>query len=39
MCTGTPACTAATPFCESPYVVAYTATCYEGCVQKKDCAP
>ena len=38
-CTGTPLCKIATPFCESPYVVAYTGSCYEGCVQKKDCAP
>jgi len=38
-CTGTPLCKIATPFCESPYVVAHTGSCYEGCVQKKDCAP
>jgi hypothetical protein len=38
-CTGIPACDAAIPFCEGPYVVAYTATCYEGCVKKTDCAP
>jgi len=33
------ACGAATPYCEGPYVVSYTATCFEGCVQSKDCAP
>lgn len=40
-CTATPglACGAATPYCEGPYVVAYTKTCFEGCVQSKDCAP
>jgi hypothetical protein len=32
------ACGAATPYCESPYVVSYTATCFEGCVQQTDCA-
>jgi hypothetical protein len=39
MCTGMPLCRAVTPFCEAPYVVSYTATCYEGCVNKKDCGP
>jgi hypothetical protein len=39
MCSGMPLCKVATPFCEAPYVVSYTATCYEGCVNKKDCAP
>jgi hypothetical protein len=33
------ACGAATPYCEGPYVVSYTATCFEGCVQSTDCAP
>ena len=32
------ACGAAPPYCESPFVVGYTATCYEGCVQQTDCA-
>jgi hypothetical protein len=38
-CSGMPTCTIATPFCEGDFVVSYTDTCYEGCVQKKDCAP
>lgn len=38
-CTGTPLCRSVAPFCESPYVVSYTGTCYEGCVKKTDCAP
>lgn len=40
-CTAGPgiACDAATPYCEGSYVVAYTKTCFEGCVQSKDCAP
>jgi hypothetical protein len=32
-------CRVATPFCEGTFVVAYTDSCFEGCVQKKDCAP
>jgi hypothetical protein len=33
-------CGAMTPRCESPaYVVSYTATCFEGCVAPKECAP
>jgi hypothetical protein len=39
MCTGMPLCKIATPFCELPYVVSYTGSCYEGCVKKTDCAP
>jgi len=39
MCTGTPLCKIGTPLCDGPYVVAYTATCYEGCVKQTDCAP
>ena len=31
------ACASATPHCESPYMVSYTLTCYEGCVLKTDC--
>jgi hypothetical protein len=38
-CSGMPLCRIATPFCEGTFVVSYTDTCYEGCVQKKDCAP
>jgi hypothetical protein len=38
-CNGMPVCTIPTPFCEGTFVVSYTGTCYEGCVQKKDCAP
>jgi hypothetical protein len=32
-------CDMATPFCESPYVLAYTAICYEGCVLDTECGP
>lgn len=32
------ACAAVPPVCEGPYVVGYTATCFEGCVQQTDCA-
>ena len=38
-CKGPALCRAATPFCELPFVVSYTGTCYEGCVNMKDCAP
>jgi hypothetical protein len=38
-CTGMPACMIVAPHCEGPYVVAYADTCYDGCVQQKDCAP
>jgi hypothetical protein len=38
-CSRMPMCTIATPFCEGDFVVSYTNACYEGCVQKKDCAP
>jgi hypothetical protein len=38
-CSGSPVCTIATPFCEGTFVVSYTGSCYEGCVQQKDCAP
>ena len=31
-------CDAVTPRCEGPYVVAYSGSCYEGCVQSSDCA-
>ena len=32
------ACDALTPYCEGPYVVSYTNSCYEGCVLATDCA-
>jgi hypothetical protein len=33
-------CTTQTPFCENPaYVISYAASCFEGCVAPKDCAP
>ena len=32
------ACEAPVPYCESPYVVSYTATCYEGCVRATACS-
>jgi hypothetical protein len=38
-CTGQPQCEIATPYCEGPYVVSYTATCYEGCARATECAP
>jgi hypothetical protein len=39
-CTGPVAfgCTIAPPFCELPYVLSYTANCYEGCVLQSECA-
>jgi hypothetical protein len=33
------ACTTPTPFCESPYVLSYTAVCFEGCVLSSECGP
>jgi hypothetical protein len=30
-------CKAATPYCESPYVVSYAGSCYEGCVRSLEC--
>ena len=35
-CTGSPTCGAATPYCESPYVLSYTS--FEGCVLPAECA-
>ena len=32
-------CTIAQPFCEGPYVIAYSNGCYEGCVRMTECAP
>lgn len=31
-------CTIAQPYCEGPYVVAYRAGCFEGCVLGTDCS-
>jgi len=31
-------CDLVAPHCEGPYVVAYSGSCYEGCVQSSDCA-
>ena len=40
LCKGTPICQIATPYCEAPAnVVSYTASCYEGCVRPRECAP
>ena len=36
-CSGTPMCDMATPHCEAPYVVSYTANCFEGCVDQREC--
>ena len=30
-------CEIVTPHCEGPYVIAYTPTCYEGCVRASQC--
>jgi hypothetical protein len=30
-------CTTHVPFCEAPYVVGYTSSCYEGCVRATAC--
>jgi hypothetical protein len=39
-CTGTPPCQSAAPYCDGPdYVASHTASCYDGCVRAKDCAP
>ncbi|HEX2658436.1 MAG TPA: hypothetical protein VHU40_09195 [Polyangia bacterium] len=38
-CTGSPTCEAPTPYCEGPYVVSYTAFCYDGCVRATACSP
>ena len=37
-CYGGVGCAVATPYCESPYVVAYSNGCYEGCVLRDQCA-
>jgi hypothetical protein len=36
-CTGTVACTIVKPYCELPYVVSYSGSCYEGCVKQTEC--
>ena len=33
------ACAIVTPYCQTPYVIAYRNNCYEGCVLQSDCAP
>lgn len=33
------ACRRVQPYCEPPFVVSYTGSCYEGCVRQSDCAP
>ena len=33
------ACMIAEPFCEAPYILSFTALCYDGCVRKTECAP
>jgi hypothetical protein len=39
-CKGNPICHQVPPYCEAPaYVVAYTASCFEGCVRPTECAP
>ena len=38
-CAGEALCDSILPHCEGAYVVAFANQCYEGCVQKKDCAP
>jgi hypothetical protein len=32
-------CEIAEPYCEGPYVIAYTDICYEGCVRQTECGP
>lgn len=36
-CSGNPVCKSAAPHCEGIFVVSYTDTCYEGCVEQADC--
>ena len=36
-CTGPVACTVAQPACLSPYTIAYTNSCFEGCVLETEC--
>jgi hypothetical protein len=36
-CLGPAMCDMVEPFCEPPYVIAYTSLCYEGCVYQDDC--
>ena len=37
-CTGPVACTIVQPLCTSPYTLAYTNVCFEGCVLQTECA-
>ncbi len=30
-------CDALTPYCEQPYTVSFTDSCYEGCVRSSEC--
>lgn len=36
-CTGQAMCEVVAPFCDPPYVVAYSGMCYEGCAFQDDC--
>jgi hypothetical protein len=36
-CAGPALCEMAPPYCEGPYAIAYTNSCYEGCVVQSDC--
>jgi hypothetical protein len=36
-CTGPALCDAAPPYCDGPYVVSYTPSCYEGCARADRC--
>jgi hypothetical protein len=37
-CSGPALCKMAQPFCEAPYVLSYTGSCYEGCVHQSACS-
>jgi hypothetical protein len=37
-CSGPALCYMAQPFCEAPYVLSYTGSCYEGCVRQSECS-
>jgi hypothetical protein len=38
-CRGTPVCQLLEPNCVGPFVVAYSGSCYDGCVLISECAP
>ena len=38
-CSGPAQCDALAPYCSGDYVVAYSGTCYQGCVRKSNCPP